>query len=273
MTSTEKSTVPSEAPGGRRGSRVLRAVRSRFWRLANSIAYLGLARRLNRRTNLPFVIGHRPDFHSDFDRFPQYRELYDLWISRNVVNNSGDLARFYLICQNVAKILEEDVPGDFVELGVYKGNSAAILAALGRGKERHTYLFDTFSGFDARDLRGMDTGRGAQFADTSLAAVQELVGADDVTYVKGFFPESLSQVRLPEKIAVVHIDCDLYEPMKAGLEHFYPRVSRGGLILLHDYGSGHWPGTKRAVDEFFAHRPEKPIMAPDKAGTAVVRKV
>jgi len=273
MTPAGKSAVLDEAPGSARGTKLWHVWGGRFRRLANAIAYRGFARPLNRRTYLPFLIGHRPDFHSDFDRFPHYRELYDLWIARNVVNNCGDMARFYLICQNVSQILEEEVPGDFVELGVYKGNSAAVLAALGRRKKRHTYLFDTFSGFDARDLRGMDSGQRAQFADTSLEAVQKLVGADGVTYVKGFFPDSLSQVTLPERIAVVHIDCDLYEPMKAGLEQFYPRVPSGGLIMLHDYGSGHWPGAKRAIDEFFARRPEKPIVAPDKAGTAVVRKI
>lgn len=273
MTPAGRPAVRGDATTTTRGAKFWHAVRSRFRRAAHSAAYRGFARVLNRRPYLPFLIGYRPDFHSDFDGFPQYRMLYDLWIARNVVNNSGDLTRFYLICQNVAKVLDDNVPGDLVELGVYKGNSAAILAALAREKQRHLYLFDTFSGFDARDLRGMDSGRKAQFADTSLAAVRDLVGPHGVTYVEGFFPDSLRRVTPPKQVAVLHIDCDLYEPMKAGLEHFYPLVPSGGLIMVHDYGSGHWPGTRRAVDEFFARRPEKPIVAPDKAGTAIIRKV
>jgi hypothetical protein len=91
-------------------------------------------------------------------------------------------------------------------------------------------------------------------------------------YVQGFFPESMTKIRMPDRISVVHIDCDLYQPMKAGLELFYPRLSPGGLMLLHDYTSGHWPGIHQAIDEFFAKTVEKPVLAPDKSGTAIVRK-
>jgi hypothetical protein len=61
--------------------------------------------------------------------------------------------------------------------------------------------------------------------------------------------------------------------VKAALECFYPRVSPGGILLLHDYSSGHWPGVRQAVDEFFQKLPEKPILIPDKSGTAIVRKM
>ena len=94
-----------------------------------------------------------------------------------------------------------------------------------------------------------------------------------MTYVPGFFPESVKGVALPERLALAHIDCDLYEPMKAALESFYPRLSRGGLLIMHDYASGHWQGATRAVDEFFADKPEKPVIMPDKSGSAVIRRV
>jgi hypothetical protein len=92
-----------------------------------------------------------------------------------------------------------------------------LLATLGRRQKRHVYLFDTFSGFDSRDLRGSDGARPILFTDTSLDEVRNLVGTANVTYVPGFFPDSTSQIKLPEQIAVAHIDCDLYEPMRAGL--------------------------------------------------------
>jgi hypothetical protein len=164
------------------------------------------------------------------------------------------------------------VPGDFVELGVYKGNSASILAAFARRNRRRLFLFDTFEGFDQRDLHGLDSKRRADFTDTSLADVERLVGTDGVVYVQGFFPESASKITLPERIAIAHIDCDLYAPMRAGLECFYPRLSPGGIMLLHDYSSGHWPGVTEAVDEFFKNLPDKPILVADKSGTAIVRK-
>jgi hypothetical protein len=198
--------------------------------------------------------------------------MFELWISGNKTNNCGDIARFYAIYQNVSHVLSENVPGDIVELGVYKGNSAAILATLARESGRQTYLFDTFSGFDSRDLLGIDAGQPVQFVDTALAAVESLVGTESVTYVKGFFPQSIVQIEMPTQIAVAHIDCDLYEPMKAGLEVFYPRIASSGLLILHDYSSGAWPGATRAINEFFANRAEKPVLIPDKSGTAIVRK-
>jgi hypothetical protein len=61
--------------------------------------------------------------------------------------------------------------------------------------------------------------------------------------------------------------------MKAGLECFYPRLSPGGILLLHDYCSGYWPGATQAIDEFFQHRPENPTLVADKSGSAIIRKV
>jgi hypothetical protein len=233
---------------------------------------------LANRFMLPLFIEHRPDFHYAFEKLPDYEELFDGWIAGNLSNNCGDLTRFYMLYQNVSHVLGEGVPGDLVELGVYKGNSAKLLAVLGAKHGRHVYLFDTFAGFDERDFKGADAHRQAtwhrgHFTDTSVEGVQKLIDRDNVTCVKGFFPESTANMTLPEKIAVAHIDCDLYEPMKAALEMFYPRVPPGGLIIMHDYSSGWWPGAKQAVDEFFADRPEKPVLMPDKSGTAVARRV
>jgi Macrocin-O-methyltransferase (TylF) len=219
-----------------------------------------------------FVVDFRPDSHYNFNRFGDYELLLRGWLAGNQYNNCGDLSRFYTICLNVAQVLSEGVQGDFVELGVYKGNSASLLAAFARRENRQVFLFDTFGGFDQRDFQGVDSDRSVLFADTSVAGVQKLVGTDNVTYVQGFFPESTIKIRMPERVSVAHIDCDLYQPMKAGLELFYPRLSPGGLMLLHDYTSGHWPGVQQAIDEFFDKTVEKPVLVPDKSGTAIVRK-
>ena len=219
------------------------------------------------------MLEFRPDCHCDFKQVENYDSLFKLWVKGNRNPSCGDLSRFYALYLNVCQVLKDDIPGDFVELGVYKGNSAGILATIARNHGRHVFLFDTFGGFDERDLHGVDGKQSAQqFTDTSMAEVKQLVGTDGVTYVQGFFPESARQVEMPEKIAFAHIDCDLYAPIKAGLEWFYPRLSPGGILLLHDYSSGHWPGATRAIDEFFEDLPEKPILLPDKSGSAVVRK-
>lgn len=190
----------------------------------------------------------------------------------NVANNSGDLARFYLFNLIFEQIMKERLEGDLAELGVYKGNTAALLASFGRRTAKSTYLFDTFQGFSEKDIRGVDAGKRLEFADTSLEAVKRLVGTDRVNYVVGHFPESARDMPRDLAFSLVHLDCDLYAPMKAGLEYFYPRVVSGGFLVIHDYASLHWDGAERAVDEFLADKRERVVPIPDKAGTAVLRK-
>jgi len=256
-----------DLPPGQRNAKIRSGLRDR----SSSYLYRLLGGWLN-GSKTRFLLDFRPDSHYNFNNVAGYEALLNGWLAGNRENNGGDLSRFYTIFLNVSQILREGIPGEFVELGVYKGNSASMLATLARRHNRRVFLFDTFEGFDQRDFQGVDGKRKVLFADTSLAAVRDLVGADGVTYVPGFFPDSAARVEMPEKIAVVHIDCDLYQPMKAGLQVFYPRLSPGGIMLLHDYSSGHWPGVQQAIDEFFRDLPEKPVLAPDKSGTAIVRK-
>jgi len=162
--------------------------------------------------------------------------------------------------------------GDFAELGVYRGNSAAVLAHYARTYGRQLYLFDTFEGFDSRDLTGGDHGRDLDFVDTSLDLAQHTVGVDSVRWIKGYFPASIPSDVVDTRFSVVHLDCDLYEPMKAGLEFFYPRLSPGGLLIIHDYANPYWEGIKQAVDELASEIPEGLVVLPDKSGTAMVRK-
>jgi hypothetical protein len=173
----------------------------------------------------------------------------------------------------VQQIVKDGVPGDFAELGVYKGNSAKILADLARASGRRLVLFDTFAGFDHRDQTGIDakTIRG-KFSDTSLEHVKSFVGTEGVSYEVGHFPESVTDEVAARRYAVVHIDCDLYSPTRAALKFFYPRLAPGGLLLIHDYSGGGWDGLTRAVDEFLPTIPERLVLLPDKSGTAVLRR-
>lgn len=190
----------------------------------------------------------------------------------NVANNSGDLARFYLFNLMFEQIIKERLQGELAELGVYRGNTAVLLADFGRAAGKNIYLFDTFQGFSDEDLRGVDAGKKAEFADTSLESVRALVGTERVNYVVGHFPESTGNMPRDIAFCLAHLDCDLYAPMKAGLEYFYPRLVPGGFLVIHDYSSLHWDGAERAVDDFLADKRERVVPIPDKAGTAVVRK-
>ena len=172
---------------------------------------------LNRNRSM-FLLSYRPDFDHDrggMNALPQFRSD---WIKGNASNNLGDLTRLSMFVLNLGQLVEENIPGDFAELGVYKGHSAKILVEFARRARRKLYLFDTFSGFDPRETRRLDPEVAATFRETNLEAVTAFVGREDVVYVAGLFPDSLRGAPTMGKFALLHIDCDLYEPMKAGLE-------------------------------------------------------
>lgn len=185
---------------------------------------------------------------------------------------SGDSGRFWFFCLLLDQLAKEGLEGDLAEVGVYQGHTAALLTTIARRLGRTAYLFDTFEGFADADLTGMDAGRLKHFNDTSLEAVRAHVGEIAAQYVKGYFPESATQIRADLSFSLVHIDCDLYAPIKSALEYFYPRMVPGGFIVVHDYSSLGWAGAEKAVDDFFADKVESIVPLPDSAGSIVVRR-
>jgi hypothetical protein len=149
----------------------------------------------------------------------------------------------------------QKVPGEIAELGVYRGGSAKLIASLKGKKALH--LFDTFEGMPAVNP-DLDRHKKGEFADTSLKAVQQyLVRFNGIFYHPGFFPDSARDlVKTPTNFSMVHLDVDIYDSTKAGLEFFYPRMARGGMIISHDYRRLTCAGVKQAFDEFFADKPE-----------------
>jgi O-methyltransferase len=190
-----------------------------------------------------------------------------------------DKVRFFNWWFQVERLKKDGVPGDFAELGVYKGESAKIIHLVDPSRTFH--LYDTFEGFKEEDLSG-ETGEAAtyttrNFADTSVEKVKRYLGESGtfVFHVGRFVPHPKPFPSRGgeggEVFALVNIDVDLYTPTRAGLEYFYPRLSKGGIIFNHDYNYK-WPGIIRAVDEFVSTIPESLIMAPDMDGTAFILK-
>jgi O-methyltransferase len=101
------------------------------------------------------------------------------------------------------------------------------------------------------------------FSGTSLFEVQKFLSSFAfVDYHKGTIPQTLQSVE-NRLFAFVHIDVDLYESAKSCCAFFYPRLSKGGMMIFDDYGFlGYAQSAKRAVDEFFDDKPEEPIVFP-----------
>ncbi len=192
------------------------------------------------------------------------------WTHGRPKGNDLDLIRMTFLALNIARLEAAAVPGAFAELGVWRGNSAKVIHRLAPG--RRFYLFDTFAGFKQEDAeRDPARDSATHFRDTTLETVKAFLDdSQNLTFCPGWFPETAAAVPQQEVFAFVHLDCDLYRPMKSALEFFYPRMSPGGMIAIHDYGSGRWPGVAQAVDEFLSDKPEGLVCVPDTSGTAAL---
>jgi O-methyltransferase len=147
----------------------------------------------------------------------------------------------------VAMLRERNIRGNIAEVGVYKGAFAKLLNRY--FPEKKLYLFDTFEGFDvARD--DVDACDADRFKDTDIDIVlQKMVTPENCIMRKGYFPDTAEGVE--DTFCFVSLDADLYKPILAGLEFFYPRMEKGGYIFVHDFGTYHFgAGVKEAVYQY-----------------------
>jgi FkbM family methyltransferase len=214
----------------------------------------------------------QPDSYADFGLHPQFQELYDHFTKGDAYRGL-DIARLWSALLNLERVLES-TDGSLVELGVFKGHFSAVLGWFARRHGRRLYLLDTFEGFPEGDLDGDENlAKKTAFRDTSLQAAKETVGDDPLfRWIAGAFPGSATEELLSDRFCFVSLDCDLYEPMRAGLRVFWERLVPGGMIFVHDYSSNHWPGATRALDEFLNEHAAGSVLLPDKSGTIVLTK-
>lgn len=161
------------------------------------------------------------------------------------------------------------VPGDAAEVGVYRGGTARLLSEALEGSGKTLHLFDTFGGMPETDA-GKDKHRAGDFADTSLDAVSRFVDSRSARFHQGFFPETAKGLE-SARFSIVHVDVDIYHSVKDCCGFFYERLNPGGLVVFDDYALPSCPGARKAVDEFFADKPERPIGLP--TGQALVAKL
>lgn len=201
-------------------------------------------------------------FTGEIVRISDFRERQDI-----------RLAALRLIIDEIKK---RKIPGEMAELGVYQGELAKEMNAL--LPEKKLYLFDTFAGFDAKDIAvehvyGSPRAKEKDFSDTSIELVRsQLKYPKQAVFCPGYFPESLKQLEELPPLALVSLDPDLYAPVYYGLKNFYPRLSPGGVILIHDYNSVQFPGVKKAVEKYCEEEHVFVIPLMDLHGSAVLIK-
>ncbi|RPI76471.1 MAG: dTDP-6-deoxy-L-hexose 3-O-methyltransferase [Desulfobacteraceae bacterium] len=158
-----------------------------------------------------------------------------------------------------------DLSGEIVELGVFKGASLSrwikFRSLFGNAFSKKIVAFDTFAEFPETAFEP-DKKKREQFireAGSRSINREELIDLltrlhlyENIDLVAGDILQTVPAYRTANphlKIALLHIDVDLYEPTAAALESFYPQVVRGGIVILDDYGA--FAGANKAVDEYF----------------------
>jgi hypothetical protein len=180
--------------------------------------------------------------------------------------------RIYALYKAAQYVSAAGIPGSVVECGVWRGGSmmcAALTLMQSGDTERELYLYDTFEGmvppqeidisFDgqaasallAAEPRGNDS---YIWAYSPLETVRRnlestLYPARHIHYVRGPVEETIPAT-MPDSIALLRLDTDWYSSIKHSLQHLFPRLVKGGVLIVDDYG--HWQGARRAVDEYFS---------------------
>ena len=162
------------------------------------------------------------------------------------------------------------------EVGVFQGEFAAAISRAFPG--RSFYLFDTFEGFDARDVaveirEGFSHSEEKHFSNTTVEeALSKLENKNLAVVCKGYFPETTKEVQ-EDQFLFVSLDVDLYLPTLAGLEYFYPKMVPGGCILIDDYYGEGYRGVKAAID-LYESKCGKLIKCPigDHSGIAILKQ-
>jgi hypothetical protein len=139
--------------------------------------------------------------------------------------------------------------------------------------QRPHHLCDSFEGLSEPGAADAETGArregwqaGDLVADERVAR-EQLKDFPQCAFHRGWIPECFVGLE-DRRFALVHVDVDLYEPTRAAFEFFYPRMSPGGVMVCDDYGFASCPGARKALDEFFAGRPDVRIELP--SGQALI---
>ncbi len=182
----------------------------------------------------------------------------------------------------VEYVLQENIPGDFIETGVWRGGACilmrALLVAYGV-TDRVVWCADSFEGLPKPDAQRYPADAGDQHHTFAPLAVSlDEVKAnfahyalldDQVRFLKGWFKDTLPGAPI-ERLAILRLDGDMYESTMDGLNALYAKVSPGGVVIVDDYGAV--DACKQAIGDFRqAHGIHEPIRDIDGIGAFWVK--
>lgn len=203
----------------------------------------------------------------------------DLLFFNNEFENgydNTDYVRIKVFELVVKEIRKKNVAGAVAEVGVFRGEFAQYINYA--FPDRRCYLFDTFEGFDIEEaLKEMKSGNCTNafvqaYKDTDISIVlKKMKNIKQIVVKKGYFPNSLDEME--ETFSFVSLDVDFEKSIYEGLSYFYPRLTSGGYIFIHDYNSS-LLGVEKAVDRYEKNIGKGLCKVPicDTNGTLVITK-
>ena len=182
--------------------------------------------------------------------------------------------RLVTLCDAVQYVVHNQISGDIVECGVWKGGSMMAIARTliqSGDQSRHLYLFDTYEGMTPPSNKDISVQgelasnllRHADKEDANsvwcvapLDEVRRAVGSvgydsSKVHFVKGRVEETIP-IMAPEQICILRLDTDWYESTWHEMEYLFPRLIKGGVLIIDDYG--HWQGARQAIDKYIKEK-------------------
>ncbi len=181
--------------------------------------------------------------------------------------------RMYALIEDIRYVTRNQISGDIVECGMWKGGSMMLAAKTlmeSNNTDYQLYLFDTFEGTTKptevdKDYLGNSMlktwenefeGKEKLPASADYASLEEVqknlfsteYPKEKIHFIKGKVQDTIPK-DAPEKISILRLDTDWYESTKHELETLFPKLSSGGILIVDDYG--HFEGSKKAVDEYF----------------------
>lgn len=212
--------------------------------------------------------------HSETTNNTQYADFTpEDWDIINFVRpyTMTSLERLKSLSDAVNYVVENGIEGDFVECGTWKGGSVMCmqkkLMQLNQNN-RNFWVFDTYEGMPEPDdvdknfnektaQELMNTEEKEKSLTWAYSNYEETTGnilstgypSEKINFIKGLVEDTIPQTQI-ETISLLRLDTDWYSSTKFELEHLYPKLVKGGILIIDDYG--HWEGCKKAVDEYFS---------------------
>jgi hypothetical protein len=234
----------------------------------NGNASAGLYLDLLKRSLTNTIFETEPDIDDDEFRFTMNFEAHYV---RSDAVSMLPLVRLDNIEKCIESILRDDIPGDLIETGVWRGGATifmrAVLKAYGVS-DRLVWVADSFEGLPEPDPvrfpleAKVQSGPVMQKVYHNFAVGVEEVRRnfaayrlldDQVSFLKGWFSDTLPNAPITT-LSLMRLDGDFYESTRDGLDSLYDRLSIGGYVIVDDYGEDSWTCCRKAVDEFRSER-------------------